>query len=203
MLAPRWIASTNGRASSSNAWRTTWSSSSRAGGCSSCVPSYEIRRGWRAISPGLGLSLRSPRTHAVEKAPARHARGNTNAGLDAQITPYLLVATNATPDFTTSSTAAGGPSLPRFPGLGAGSARIPSRGRKQGSPRADLAGPSCTQGAAPSSTRTRSQSGTRRHPAAASGGPPGAAAGRPLPERQPSPADYCFWRLRAHDSPAS
>jgi hypothetical protein len=67
VLAPRWIASTNRRASSSNAWRTTWSSSSRAGGCSSCVPSYEIRRGWRAISPGLGLSLRSPRTHAVTK----------------------------------------------------------------------------------------------------------------------------------------
>ena len=29
---------------------------SRAGGCSSCVPSFEIRGRWRAIRPGLGPS---------------------------------------------------------------------------------------------------------------------------------------------------
>src|SRR5436309_2906270 len=38
----------------------TWSISSRAGGCSSCVPSFEIRGRWRAIRPVLGLSLRCP-----------------------------------------------------------------------------------------------------------------------------------------------
>jgi hypothetical protein len=43
-----------------------WHISSRAEGCSSCVPSFEILGRWTAISPGLGLSLRFPAMADVE-----------------------------------------------------------------------------------------------------------------------------------------
>ena len=56
-----WSASSNRRANTSNAWRTTWRISSRAGGCSSCVPSFEIRGRWS--NPEIGAQpFISPRT---------------------------------------------------------------------------------------------------------------------------------------------
>ena len=39
-----WSALSNRGANTSNAWRMTWSISSRAGACSSCAPSFEIRQ---------------------------------------------------------------------------------------------------------------------------------------------------------------
>jgi hypothetical protein len=109
--------------------------------------------------------MRSGRAmHPPGRATSRTTvRGNGGVGRSAG--RVLLLATSATAYLRGAGRRRRESRCPRFPGLRAGSPRIPSRGESRGFASCPRGRPCSTVGAAPPLTRTRSQSRTKQSPA--------------------------------------